>query len=446
MITRRLTALFALLILAGCSLSGPSPTEEPVTPAPEMPAGSASSEPAGSPGTPGPVPIGADPTATSPAGTGLLTLRLWVPPRFAPDPATEAGALLKARLDEFSLLHPGIRITVRVKGEEGPGGMVASLDAIGGAVPESLPDLVLIPRLEMERAAGAGLLAPFPEPLEVDWYDFARALAVLAGQDGTVYGLPFAGDALVMVYRPGTVLDPPRDWTTTAASPSPLLFAGASPNALFTLAQYRAAGGDLLDPEGRPFLDLPVLTALLEFYAAAGAAGAISPASLIAGDEAAVYQAFLDGGADLAVAWVSDPLNDAFGVSAGAIAATALPTVSAVPYTPVTGWMWALSNPDPGRLEIAADLAVFLTAPEFLAAWTFAAGVLPPRAAALANWPEGDEAALASRIVLSAHPLPPLEVVEETGPALQAAVEAVLTGELTPAGAAETAVLRVNGP
>jgi ABC-type glycerol-3-phosphate transport system substrate-binding protein len=144
----------------------------------------------------------------------------------------------------------------------------------------------------------------------------------------------------------------------------------------------------------------------------------------------------------MAVTWLSDRLTD----DSGNIAATTLPTVSAVPYTLVTGWMWALSNPDPERARLSSELAVFLTAPDFLSAWTFAAGVLPPRAAALAGWPEGPEAALASRLVLSAHLLPPLAVVEETGPALQAAVEAVLLGELTPTEAAAAAALRVNGP
>jgi ABC-type glycerol-3-phosphate transport system substrate-binding protein len=430
---RRLLALLALF-LAGCTVLNPPPTEGVFTPSPEALPGTEPTVATSGPGTPDRAP-----TETGPAGTGLVTLRLWLPPRFSPDPATEAGALLKARLDEFALLHPGIRITVRVKGERGPGGMVASLAAVAGAVPESLPDLVLIPRLEMERAVGAGLLSPFTEPLDVDWYDFARSLA---GIDQGIYGLPFAGDALVVVYRPDVILEPPRDWTTTIAGATPLLFSAASPEAYFTFALYQAAGGSLTDADGRPFLDPPVVAALLDFYAQAAAAGIFTEAALAAADETAVYTSFRDGEAEMAVTWVSNRLND----DSGNIAATALPTVSAVPYTLIKGWMWALSNPDPERARLAAELAAFLTAPEFLSAWTYAAGVLPPRASALAGWPDGAEASLASRIVLSAHLLPPLDAVEEAGPALQQAVEAVLAGELTPGEAAEAAALRVNGP
>jgi ABC-type glycerol-3-phosphate transport system substrate-binding protein len=385
------------------------------------------------PGTPDP-----EATSTGTAGTGLVTLRLWMPPQFSPDPNTEAGALLKARLDEFALLHPGIRITVRVKGESGPGGMVASLGAVSGAVPESLPDLVLISRPEMERAAGAGLLIPYAEPPDIDWYDFARSLAGL-GQD--FYGLPFAGDALVLIYRPDVILAPPKDWTTTVTSPTSLLFSAASLQSYFTFALYEAAGGRLEDENGLPYLDQPVLTALLDFYAQGASEGIIPAGALTSQDEAAVYQSFANGEADMAITWVSNRLND----ESGNIAASALPTVSSVPYTLLTGWMWALSNPEPERARLASELAVFLTVPEFLADWTYAAGVLPLRASALAGWPEGPEASLASRIVLSAHLLPPLAVVEETGPALQAAVLAVLSGELTASEAAEAAALKVNG-
>jgi ABC-type glycerol-3-phosphate transport system substrate-binding protein len=283
------------------------------------------------------------------------------------------------------------------------------------------------------------LLIPFTEPLDLDWYDFAR---LLAEQDGAVYGLPFAGDALVLVYRPDVVLSPPKDWTTTISSPAPLLFPGASQASYLSLALYEAAGGVLLDPDGRPGLSTPVLSALLDFYAGAVDAGVMTAASVEIQNESASYESFRTGEVDLAVTWASNRLNDV----SGNIAATALPTVSAVPYTLVTGWMWALSNPDTERARLSAELAAFLTAPEFLAAWTYAAGAIPPRASALAGWPAGVDAALASRLVLAAHPLPPLAVLETTGPALQAAVEAVLLGDLSPAEAAEAAALRVNGP
>ena len=431
--SRSLLALLVLL-LAGCSGLNPTPAEGAFTPTHDQPDGTEAVVPTAGPGTPAP-----DPTETGPTGTGLVTLRIWLPPQFGPDPNTEAGALLKARLDEFALLHPGIRITVRVKGEGGPGGMVASLDAVAGAVPESLPDLVLIPRPEMERAVGADLLVPFTEPLDIDWYDFARSLA---GLDQNIYGLPFAADALVLVYRPDVILSPPKDWSTTVTSPTPLLFSAASTESYFTFALYEAAGGTLQDADGRPFLDSPVLTALLAFYAQAASTGIFPETALTAVDETAVYEGFRDGQVDMAITWVSNRLND----DSGNIAATALPTVSSVPYTLVTGWMWALSNPDPERARLASELAAFLTTPEFLSTWTYAAGFLPPRASALAGWPNGVEASLASRLVLSAHLLPPLDVIQEVGPALQQAVEAVLAGELTPAEAAEAAALRVNGP
>lgn len=381
----------------------------------------------------------AEATATEPPASGPVTLRVWLPPQFSPNPAGEAGQLLGQRLDEFALLHPGIRITVRLKEEQGAGGMVSSLAATADAVPEALPDLVLIPRLELERAVQGRLLQPFDLPLEPEWYDFARSLASV---DGTVYGRPFAADALVQLYRPTVILDPPRDWTTTINTGLPLLFAGGSQNALFTLALYEAAGGQLLDAAGQVHVDRTTLAALFKFFADSARAGVFTETIAQIATASEVHDRFDSGETDLAITWVSYELPE-LDSSTGV---TGLPTVTNVPYSLVNGWMWALTNPDPTRMALAEELADFLTTPEFLSAWTEAAGYLPPRSDALSAWPNSPETSLVSRLVLSAHPLPPLRVVEQAGPAIQQLILPVLSGEMTPAEAAAAVVGRVNVP
>ncbi len=439
MITERRGALILLLIVMSCLAAclTPVPVQPSLTPADFA----TQAPPFSETGTafPGGGTAAADLTPERPSGGGPITLRIWLPPQFIPDPETEAGALLDSRLDEFALLHPGIRITVRIKAETGAGGIVSSLAATSSAVPVALPDLVLIPRLELERAVRSRLLLPFTDPFEEDWYEFAGSLATV---NQSIYGLPFATDALVMLYRPDVILEPPRDWTTTLNTTTPLLFAGGAPNALFTFALYSAAGGRLLDENQRPFIDEAALTALLTFYADAKNAGVFAEPTVLMIDENVVYQAFETTVSDMAVTWVSNRFRN----PDETIAASGLPTVSSRPYTLVKGWLWAVSNPDPARQALATELAQFLTAPEFMAAWTSAAGYLPPRAGALGMWPDSPNTALASRIVLSANPLPPLDVIERTGPALQQAIADVLSGALLPADAARAAAVRVNSP
>jgi multiple sugar transport system substrate-binding protein len=248
---KRLTGLAlstAILFLLGACSIGSSIQPEP-TATPENQA--TASEPSSTPTT-----------TLSNGQTGPLTLRIWVPPAFSPDPANEAGALLKARLDEFVLLHPGVRVTVRIKAETGTGGMIRSLEAMSVAVPDALPDLILASRPELERAASSGLLDSYSD-LGQGWYGFAPGLSQYASQ---VIGLPFAADALVLLYRADTLSDPPSDWDRTLDFKSPLLFAAGDHWSLFTLALYLSAGGTFMDESGNPAINPFNMAEVFQYY------------------------------------------------------------------------------------------------------------------------------------------------------------------------------------
>src|SRR5919108_484995 len=69
--------------------------------------------------------------------------------------------------------------------------------------PITLPDLVLLSRPDFEMAALLGLLHPI-DGLSTsldnpNWYSYAQQLGQI---QNTGYGLPFLGDALVLVYYP----------------------------------------------------------------------------------------------------------------------------------------------------------------------------------------------------------------------------------------------------
>ena len=389
------------------------------------------------------------PTPDSGSFEGPVTLRVWIPPEFDTQANTAASDLLLARLHAFNTLYPGVRVEVRIKSASGTGGLLESLSATEAVSPEALPDLVALSRSTMESAAIKGLLVPYNDLIDVqadaDWYEFAAGLGRL---ENKTFGLPFAGDALVLAYRPEMVGPPPTDWTTTLAENTTLLFPAGSRQALFTLALYQAAGGRIRDEQGRPIINPPTLTAVFQFYRDAIESGVLSAnpdnaggvLKYLNGDD--TWDALLQGDAHMSVTWVSNPYQ----AQNPGIAATLIPTPGGVPFALTDGWVWAIANPDPRRQALSAALAQYLTASDFLAQWTHAAGYLPPRPSALADWPETSERALASRIILAAKLIPPLDVLNTLGPVLQQTTAEVLTGQVDPETAAQNVATRLGVP
>ena len=109
------------------------------------------------------------------------------------------------------------------------------------------------------------------------------------------------------------------------------------------------------------------------------------------------------------------------------------------------GWAYAIVTKDPRRQAAAARLLQHLLSPQNSGEWTRAAGVLPSRAAALAQWDQANPyTALAGDQLARARPLPPAAIRNAVGPALRKAIEDVLTDRATPAEAARAAVAAVS--
>jgi hypothetical protein len=64
----------------------------------------------------------------------------------------------------------------------------------------------------------------------------------------------------------------------------------------------------------------------------------------------------------------------------------------------------------------------------------------------LEAWPTGASTVLVNQLVQVARPIPSREITEIVGPALRKAVDAVLSGALTPQTAALQASTEVAGP
>lgn len=416
------------LLLAGCGPATATTTASPppeITPTATIPTLAVTS---GAPEQPANVPV---------------TLHIWLPPQFDPAAGTEAADLLQARLDEFAARRTGIRIDVRIKQVEGPGGILDTLSTASAAAPLALPDLVALPRHPLEVAAIKGQLHSYEglsSTLEdPDWYEYARQLASL--QDSS-FGLPFAGDALMLVYRPAVVPSPPADWQTSLALTTTLAFPAADPQSLYTISLYRSTGAELLDETGRPSLDTIQLSQVFTYYQQAATSNLMPFWLTQYQSTAQSWQAFNEQQADLAVVWASQYLQQPPTDSNGA----PLPTADGQAFTLATGWVWALASPDPERQVLSAQLAEFLTTSSFLAEWTAAAGYLPPRPSALTAWQNPPLQNLMNQIALSAELIPSQDIVTIIGPILQTATVDVLKEQSDPLLAAEAAAAELSNP
>ena len=345
-------------------------------------------------------------------------LRIWLPPQFNPNTNAPASVLLKQRLADFETEHPGLEIDIRIKAETGEADLLNALSITSMAAPSALPDLIALPRSGLEAAAQKGLIRPLEDLSsdlqKPDWYPYARDLGKV---DGTVFGLPFAGDAQVIIYRPELVWI--KNWDSILLSESHLVFAGADPQAQVGLALYVSAGGDLLDSQGKPTLDQDILTRVLELISK-GRSAMIFPDSVenIAVEDQ-VMQEYRAHRSDMVIAHYSGFRSSQDGLL------QPLMGLDEEHLTFATGWVWALAGVDTAKQQLSLELAEYLTADDFLAKWIDATGYLPTRPSAI----NSKDKESVTAIIDAAKLVPSEDILVTLGPLMQEAIVRVLNGE-----------------
>lgn len=390
-----------------------------------------------------PSPIQPAQTATVPEKINPEQLTIWVPPQFNPQSNSPAGVLLKSRLDEFVQQNPEIKITVRTKALNGAGGLLETLSSASAVAPAVVPSLIALPRTELETAALKSLVFSFDgysvSLKDADWFPYAKALGEV---DTVPMGLPFAGDALLLTYRPGKVGDQPNGWRGILGRGQPVIFPAADPQGLLTLALYRSAGGRLQDEQGRPTLDSKILSQVLGLYADGARQGCFPTWLAQYQTDGQAWQAFSEQRANWAVTMSYRYLS----TLPADTTAIPLPPLGSSDFTLATGWVWALSDPIPERRPTAVRLAEFLTDDTFLNRWSSETHYLPVRPSTLSTWTNQTQRALVSQIVLSAEVRPPTAVSSVLGPILAEATLQVIRNQADPAQAAQAAAERLNTP
>ena len=382
-----------------------------------------------------------DTNTPSPDAGGSIVLTIWLPPSFDIAGGNLAASLLQDRLAEFSNQHPQVRIETRVKAEDGTGGMLDSLLSAQTAAPLAQPDLILLPHIQLPDAVQSGVLYPIAGATEEDsrdWYPFAQQMVSIDGQN---YGIPFAADALAVAFRPTAVSTIPSNWNAYLEARRPLGLAVADPWAQFSLAQLAALHEDSGDASEFSFTEQD-LRDLFEFYSSAQARGVFPFWFTQYQTYEQSWQAFTEGRVPMVVAWTSK-IFDSRNVE---ILGTPLPTQSGRAFTLVKGWLLAITTPYAERISLVTELAEFLTTPEFIAQWSAAAGLLPPRSSSLAAWAPDARQALASQIVSDAVALPSAPTLDLWGQPLADSMIGILKQELTPQEAVDAVLAAVANP
>ncbi len=377
-------------------------------------------------------------TQTAPTqSTPPKELVLWLPAEMDPDADNQAASLLAARLATFAEAE-GITINIRLKNISGAGGLLDALTATNSAAPQALPDLILLPRRDLETAALKALVIPLDSLTSIvddeDWFPYAHDMSLI---QGVVYGIPFVGDPLALVAKAGAEITPQLGWQTIADPGSVFAFPADDPQALLPLTLYMALGGSFQGNQLRPTLDEQILLKTLSLLAEGQQNGSIQRESVQWQSFQQSWESFLSGGANRTAAPLSFLLAE---YAKAAEAPETLPILQETGFTLSSGWLWAVSSTEQESQALALRLAEYLVENGFLGAWSEAFGRVPARPSALELW---QNKALAAQLVqhsLGARFLPVNEVTTSISPALRSAVLAVLRDNDTPEKAANQAV------
>ncbi|MCD6475137.1 MAG: extracellular solute-binding protein [Anaerolineaceae bacterium] len=383
-----------------------------------------------------------DEETTGPIGDEISELILWVPPFMDPDSGTAAGKLLGDRLESFTNSYDGLSIDVRVKAEEGPADLMASLTSTSAAAPLAMPSLIMLSRSDLELAAKKGLILPVGDYTTVindlDWFQYARLMAIIGD---SAYGLPFAGDALVTLSSKDAYNDDlPTTWSEFFTTRQKVAFEAGDPMAHLILAYYLSLGGALnIEGEGL-VLESDILTEVLTVFQEGNEAEVFS-SDLISVDDAGLIEQFQTETTDTIITWSTNYLS---GNLENAEIHPVIP-LTGYNYTIADGWILALADPLPERRDLAVKLAEFLVDKEFMAEWSNKAGYLPMRSSSLALWPEGESIDTLSLISHSAHIYPDQETMSVIAPILAQSLAEVLEQGIDPTTAAQNAVMALEG-
>ncbi|HEX6383549.1 MAG TPA: extracellular solute-binding protein [Anaerolineae bacterium] len=376
-----LTGLLFVLLLSACDLiNSGSSTETMVidTPTAETPVATPVVQTTPAPVVPAPVI-----TETE------TTLTIWMPPEITLG-SEGSRAVLNDRLQAFAAAHPDLDVNVEYKSASGQGSILNYLRTGQSVAPDVLPDLIAIPADQLSIAATENLIYPLNgliEPALMD--DLYPAAQSLAHFDQQIIGYPFALTGLThLAYNSSVVTTTlPLSWGELVANTNHhfIFPAAGREGAILALEFYLAAGGTLVDENGRVALQLEPLTTALERLSHARNTGFILQQSSNMATLEETWEAFTAGSAALAQTTFDQFLQER--TTESAVGVASIPGLDGPLIPLVNGWVWAISTPDLAQRALAAELLTELVAGPNLGEWSYQSDFLPARREAFASWP-----------------------------------------------------------
>jgi ABC-type glycerol-3-phosphate transport system substrate-binding protein len=427
--------LAASVILGACAGEEPTPDSQQPTTAIAQP-------------TILPTPTLAVPTPPGTEPPAPRTLAVWVTNEVRADTGAPESAILGAQLAAFQSNHPEVTLQVAVKSATGQGGTLSYLRAGRGLTMDVLPDVVILPADLLSAAWSEHLVFALddllPAATQDDLFPVARSLATA---EDTLVAFPFGITGLTHVAYSTQVFTGtmPATWDGLLAREAAryaIPGAGAE-GAKLALQLYVDLGGTLVGEDGRQHLELEPLTRALTLLSRGREAGLIPIQSSNLATLGEAWQMYQSGSANIAHIDAHEYL--AARLTAGRSAVASAPGMDG-PLTPlIQALTWAVTTPDPARQALAAELLTWLVEPQNLGEWSLAAHTLPGRRQALDHWPAGDNYTAFVRAEIERAEPYPAAAGSVVMAALTQAVYDVLTATRSPATAAETAVVTVQG-
>jgi ABC-type glycerol-3-phosphate transport system substrate-binding protein len=196
-------------------------------------------------------------------------LVVWTVEQVAAQSEASGGQELLEQLAAFDEIRPEIQVEFYVKRQAGPGSTLEYLRSAPQIAPGVLPDIALLDYNSLMQAAQEALVVPIGSLLELDRTALYPIATALGSVDGELVGLPYVMDMQHIVYRQAFFPeDPPVSYEDILNGPTAYAFPAGSTSGVntTTLTQYLAAGGELVDSEGAPFVDAMALASVLAFY------------------------------------------------------------------------------------------------------------------------------------------------------------------------------------
>jgi ABC-type glycerol-3-phosphate transport system substrate-binding protein len=368
-------------------------------------------------------------------------LVIWWPASLYPEGS--ARQVIMAQFTRYEALYQ-TALTVRIKRSEGSGGIFETLRSGIVAAPSTMPDLTLMRRSDLVQAAASKLIEPLDlTPLQAE--DFFTSGLALGKVNGIQYGVPYTLQVDHMLYRTSAVPNPPQTFDAVLKDGEPFLFAGGTTKGVNTtlLAQYIAAGGQVVDENNVPTLNVDAFRTVLHYYEQYAAAKVSAP-QLLDFTTVSQYWPLLTGNKANFIE-VDSTTYLAERESLNGISFSQIPMPDQDVVTSVNGWMWVITTANPERQAAAFALLQWYLADEQQSVVTKTLGILPSRKQSLDAWGSDDYTRFVSDL-LSLPTVPPADMVDANlAGAMQQAFADVLSARKSAESAALDAAAKLGG-